>query len=1360
MQMSRACLSSLVNKYRAVLRKCRLNEVAGTMVLGTMLAVGAGVAGPFVVQAAAADLVVAEDTTRDVAANETLTVNRLTMNGKMEVVPDGVLKLDSFVVGPKGNLHLDGGSMELGSDAKGWQDARVRVNVDDEEAANLGKVSIGDGGNLHLGTLTLDPRVGHEYRLGSEARSNIELKITLNKLVGERHQNNLNVNDTIFLGDDTTNGPTLNFRAQSMPSVSSEYVFMDQDLAIKKGKVVLGVGDANTQGIHKSRSEGNTIILGDSHNPVDKTKVKLEVAKGEWRVGDLVFNRGTVNIKQGATLGLYNAQLTIDRLEGVGSPVGYNATITVGEGNASGKSTRLRLLEDTTIKVGTLTDIANAQNKIVILQDGMLKMGDDKKLTFDVSGGNTMDVAGQVKTFNLDVKNGANLSNLTVNTGLLAVMGNLENTNGGINADTITVNSGLALGTADEGRGGTINAKLVTNGSGNITVEGSAWKLASGKEISIASSGTLQLVNGGSLDTSAGSLKVDGSAAKFETGVGTTLHISVTDLGTSSSAPDLNGNIKKQLTNKGTLKVTGTTLASATAFQTFRSTVTTGNGMITLVSQDANEWVTSNTTLAEVNTNMGGLDLTKSVVKANSTGTDALSDNVFVKQIDASGVTGNYTVTGGLLALTGAGAGEQLIKTSTPNAKVTVGNLQLGMGGATSGKQENLEVGTKLDVVGGSYTIGTLKTKETTLQAGANLHVGAMEATGNISVGTTSGAGTLTAESLKLGGNTLFADPAWVIGGVHNGDFGSRVALKDLQGTAKNEVDGIVIAGQASQISLRTTDTAILSSILQKSQSWGTDITAALYLHGPVKLDATNGAIYVNGALNGTPANPVPTIKNTAVFADRSLLVVNAASLGAEAAITGTIGSSTATVAAGSRLHLTNAVSGSEYTILNDFQNIAYTAGGFSGVGNLLQTVEVLDASSITNSLKVKVESQAASSVFTNLDNGLGNMLNEMNDRGLFHSDSDNTAYRFLSRAVDGRLTATEAEQTIEGAARMGVTGGAQQSAISASQAGVAASGTRLSMALPAPGQSKSTALHMDADSISADAGLNAGDGLKNGVGLWVMPLYQSMNSWGMSAGNFKSGLSGDMGGVALGADYTFNEALRLGVTFNIGAGYAKSNGDFSETDNSFNFWGVGLYGGWMQDNFGLSADVNYTSSYNKMQQDLPASMGMSNLKSDVQTQAISAGLRGEYKFETSVLDITPHIGVRYLNLGTDSYSIESAGQKVFKGEAIQQNIWTFPIGVTLGKTIESQSGWNFTPRVDLAVIPAAGDIEAKGKVKVPGLASSADLSTQVMDYVSYQGGVGFDLGKDGFSMGLNYTIQAGEHSTAHGLNATFRYEF
>ncbi|MFT4300892.1 MAG: autotransporter outer membrane beta-barrel domain-containing protein, partial [Desulfovibrio sp.] len=333
-------------------------------------------------------------------------------------------------------------------------------------------------------------------------------------------------------------------------------------------------------------------------------------------------------------------------------------------------------------------------------------------------------------------------------------------------------------------------------------------------------------------------------------------------------------------------------------------------------------------------------------------------------------------------------------------------------------------------------------------------------------------------------------------------------------------------------------------------------------------------------------------------------------------------------------------------------------------------------------------------------------------------------------------------------------------STMSAANAASGAVTTRTSMALPRTDMSRAVALHQNTDGgVSPESGLSAGDGLNNGLGVWIMPLYQSNNVWGMKAENFKSGYNSNLGGIALGADYTINDMFRFGAAFNVGAGYAKSSGDFNSTDNSFNFWGVSLYGGWVYDNFGLSADVGYTGNYNKVEQDMPASMQMSGLKADVTSHAWNTGLKAEYKFNAGALDIIPHVGVRYLGLVTDGYDVKSGGT-VFEVDGNTQSIWTFPLGVSFAKAIETESGWQFKPQLDLGVIPAAGDVKAKSKARIPGVDSQAEMKMQVVDYATFDGGLGFELGKGDFTLGLNYNLQASEHRTGHGVFGSLRYEF
>jgi outer membrane autotransporter protein len=236
---------------------------------------------------------------------------------------------------------------------------------------------------------------------------------------------------------------------------------------------------------------------------------------------------------------------------------------------------------------------------------------------------------------------------------------------------------------------------------------------------------------------------------------------------------------------------------------------------------------------------------------------------------------------------------------------------------------------------------------------------------------------------------------------------------------------------------------------------------------------------------------------------------------------------------------------------------------------------------------------------------------------------------------------------------------------------------------------------------------------------------------------------------------------FRIGAAFNLGGGYAKSSGDFNTSDNRFTFWGVNLYGGWAMDNFGVSIDGGYTGTYNELRQDVPAAMNMAQLKGDVNGDAWHAGLRAEYRFETQMLDIIPHAGVRWSSVHMNSYKVKSGGGTVFKVDESYQSIWTFPLGVSFAKSFSNASGWSFRPQLDAGVIPAAGDVKSTSRVKVPGVAGAADLKVQQVDYLTFDGTAGFEVANgQGFSIGINYNLQLSEHRTGHGVYGTLRYEF
>lgn len=572
------------------------------------------------------------------------------------------------------------------------------------------------------------------------------------------------------------------------------------------------------------------------------------------------------------------------------------------------------------------------------------------------------------------------------------------------------------------------------------------------------------------------------------------------------------------------------------------------------------------------------------------------------------------------------------------------------------------------------------------------------------------------------------------------------VTIEDISGSGAITNAGTMALGKTDEAGLGGTidNTGTMNITGAVTLAQGSSYTQSGAGSLTVKENATlanKGAMTINGGSL--------TVKGTATFADDSLLAVNGNALtGDNAAIT--VNGGTLEVENKARLRIDNAKNGQTYTIVN---NQTGTEQGKWSDGNIEAGTDLLTPTMDENGNVTFKRDKDASDVFTGMDGNTAAMLNTLIDKGLNNVDSDQMGVRFLSRATDNRFLGMDknaAAESIESAARIAFAGAAPQMTRMASDAGTNAVVNRLGFANPADG-----AQAMDAEGKIVDRNTT-------GFALWIAPLWQSQHGWGLDAGNMDYGFNGNLGGVSLGADYTFENAIRAGITFNIGGGYAESSGgDLSSTDNRMNFWGLGAYAGWNYENFGVMADVSYTSTWNQLKQDLDSRLGMGNkLEADVQASAISAGLRAEYLLQTSAMDIIPHIGVRYMSLNTWGYDVEANGGNVLEGDSLHQDIWTFPIGVTFTKDFALDSGWNFKPSLDFSVIPAAGDIKAKHDVHFTGLPGTYEVETQMMDYLTWQGGVGLELANDNMSIGVNYTLQAGQHTTGHGVFGSFRYEF
>ena len=596
-----------------------------------------------------------------------------------------------------------------------------------------------------------------------------------------------------------------------------------------------------------------------------------------------------------------------------------------------------------------------------------------------------------------------------------------------------------------------------------------------------------------------------------------------------------------------------------------------------------------------------------------------------------------------------------------------------------------------------------------------------------LNIGDQGSAGRVVARQAQLQGGRVFLDPAW------KGNDALADASHGVFTFVNNEIDGLLTAGQNSLLVLGDTDTGwALDAFGRSSLQWGQNgVTAALAIRKPQTLNGTLGAVMVDGTKTSAPV----LTPNTATFADGSLLLVDGSGLNGAAALTSQGG--TLNVDAGAKLLIDNITQG-EYAITSGFSvsNVqGWNGDNLSTPDNLIGLVLGKDAD---GSMKVQATARRSSDVFRGLS--LVNTMDAIWGKGLNDTESGNMGIRFLSRAVnENHLPKADTVHTVDGAAQIAVAGGVQGMAVAAADAPVRAI--------------------QDHASLSHMATTREGAIRKDGLNLWINALYGAEHARNLGAGSLDGGYNADFGGIVFGGDYAFGD-FRVGMALNAGSGTARSRGDFNATKNDFDFWGMNLYGSWSRDQFNIVGDLGYSANKNEVKQDLPATMQLGQLRADVDTGVLTAGLRGEYRFETDWADVTPHVGVRYYNLRTDGFTSRIDDHDVFRVGRDTQEIWTFPIGVSFSRDFETSSGWKVKPRADLSVAPAAGDLKAKAKARVPGVAASDTIKARMMDSVSFDGTLGLEVQKDNISFGLDYGIRASEHKAGHGVNVSFTYKF
>lgn len=776
------------------------------------------------------------------------------------------------------------------------------------------------------------------------------------------------------------------------------------------------------------------------------------------------------------------------------------------------------------------------------------------------------------------------------------------------NAGSITVADGTT----------TLGSGLTQAATGTITVNGGTLDMASGSSLSFAEGSTLT-IDGGTFVADFGQLLTDYATTNTDNGI------------KDSSIIGQSGNLNLRLDGvdytldeynaaKNALLGQDDVTENATLnFLNANLKLDEGQNLVVGAEQKDNGVTiqTAPVVVATDETPSDAVDAGKeipsvpnqivSVVAANGSAEDLLpadtitvSDSEFTAkglQIEdtkgAEAVTlavtdgSNITLTGGEAGFTGVVNAEN--EAVTTNVEVNNASLTVGLEGNASAQNLTLN---EVKVADGTFAVAGNGLDTTQVEANALV----TEGSGTVAVNNatlaventtvTNGLLNITNTVADLGtvqatGGVLFFDPSYGnIRSLENDQLGSKLLVSD--GSVVNVASGLDnLQELAQKAGFTTTATGSGEFTLGAGQSM-------LAVGQPIQLTST-GQIVVDAGVDASGQIDSRQVNAAAYFGNNSLLVVNGNTINGTttAAITLDGSNQNLNVQNGAKLLIADAVAGQTYTVIsgatnadtatgNAFNGGTYnsdTSTGWKG-SNLLTSSDMVTLTSEDGTV-FKSVSADAHTVFPNLSHELATAVNTLYGQQLNDVDADAMGVRFLSRATDNRYLGADkqaAASTIESAARMAFAGAVPQMTKMASDAGTNAVVNRLGFANPADG-----AQAMNAEGKIVDRNTT-------GFALWIAPLWQNQHGWGMEAGNLDYGFNGNLGGVSLGADYTFENAIRAGITFNIGGGYAESSGgDLNSTENRMTFWGLGAYAGWNYENFGLMADVSYTSTWNDL---------------------------------------------------------------------------------------------------------------------------------------------------------------------------------
>ena len=683
--------------------------------------------------------------------------------------------------------------------------------------------------------------------------------------------------------------------------------------------------------------------------------------------------------------------------------------------------------------------------------------------------------------------------------------------------------------------------------------------------------------------------------------------------------------------------------------------------------------------------------------------------------------------------------------------------LDLGQGSSLTTAADGVVDVSGTATIMGNVDAGTLKLGATSTIAGnASVDVSTLDLAGSQTLtigkdgdaeGKGSSSAAVFADKFIMGaGSTLFVDPAYT-------EKASILAVQTIQsdasGTDVSVAKGNIVVGknaafgygfdQAGFESVMA-DYLVDGKFIDPKKNIG-GVANAFVLNKPLTVNSGNYVV-VDASLEALPTTGTPN--SLTLGKNSALIVTESAFKGGKAALTfGKVAASNGQTVSDAKVIASEDAKISlvgTFTVKSKDIKIFDAANSQNGGNNVTVsgsdiTVEALGgllsgtlaAGSTTGTLgELSLSDDAETLAYDGVARPVGDMLLGI-AKAEFDTVDNSVGYKFVTTTMG----LPGGYKAIDAAAHAATYAGAQQAAV--------ASVTTMADAM----FGRVGAVGVEAASMSATGSQTKG-------GVWLTPMYKSVDADGFNAEGASYGADVDLAGVAFGTD-TVKGNMRFGAVFNIGSGDADGKGNGNGLKDEFDYYGFGVSSAMGFGNLALIGDASMTVISHEVE-------GL-GLKGEADTTAVTMGLTGQYTVATPAVDVTPHLGARFIRLNTDSYDLVGEKGVVANTEFDVQNVFSIPVGVTLSKAFVT-GGWSLAPSADLTIAFNTGDTEAKSNTRFTGINKNIGLNTEVLDEVTYglTVGLGAQYGAFGTSFGINYT--GSENTDSFGVNAQARYMF